>query len=178
MQYIIQNDKLRIEYQPESLALCAHVAGSDVTWSWADAGKIRMGDGAEIALGNAKCESRAYQNGIMDGVRATYTGLCDQKGREYPFTLETYVAIESSSGQLRVQAWVVGDGRGQIAALEYPPRMKFEANEGEGYTILPRMLYHSAAYAGHACARGASHQDRQRLYLRARWLYAAVRTGA
>ncbi|MBQ7378705.1 MAG: hypothetical protein IJW70_03380 [Clostridia bacterium] len=139
MQYLIQNNKLRLEYDPEELSLCVHVEGSDIMWSWADAGKIRLGDGTELLLKKAKCQSCAYQNGVMDGVRATYTGLCDAAGREYAFSVETYVALEKSSGQLRVQAWVVDDARGQIAALEYPPRMKFDAAEGDGYTVLPRM---------------------------------------
>lgn len=139
MCYVIENKGIRLEYCPEDVALTVTVKGSEIAWSWADAGKVRLGDGRELLLSGAKCESRAYQNGIMDGVRATYTGLCDAQGREAAFAIETFVGLEESSGQLRVQAWVVGDGHGEIAALEYPPRMKFEAGEGEGYTVLPRM---------------------------------------
>ena len=139
MQYLIQTDKVRLDYDPEAISLRVTVAGSDVVWHWADAGKVRLGNGAELRLTSAKCQSYTYANGCTNGVRATYTGFCDAAGKEYPYVLETYVGLEAASEQMRVQAWIQGDGRGEIAALEYPPRMRFEAGEGEGYTVLPRM---------------------------------------
>lgn len=139
MQFLIQNEKISLKYNPEEVSLQVSVAGSDVIWSWAEAGCVRLGNGLELPLVGAVCQSHAYKNGCMEGVRASYTGLCDAQGRKYGFAVETFVGWDASSEQLRVQAWLVGDGRGEVAALVYPPRMRFEAGEGEGYTVLPRM---------------------------------------
>jgi hypothetical protein len=139
MQYFIQNDRIGVEYHPEKLSLRVSVAGSDISWSWAQAGSVRLGNGIELSLADAKCKSEAYSNGIEQGVRAEYTGLCDAQGKEYLFSVQTFVCLENSSGQLRVRATVQGDARGEIAALCYPPRMSFKVAEGEGYTVLPRM---------------------------------------
>lgn len=139
MQYLIQNDQIRIEYDPCVLSLTVKVAGSDISWSWAQAGSVRLGNGIEVSLAAATCKSEAYTNGIEQGVRAEYTGICDPQGREYAFSVQTFVCLENSSGQMRVRATVIGDGHGEIAALNFPPRMKFEAGEGQGYTVLPRM---------------------------------------
>lgn len=139
MQYLIQTDKIRLDYDPEDISLRITVAGSDIGWCWANAGSVRLGNGIELPLASAACQSEAYQNGIEQGVRAIYTDLRDAAGNEYAFSVQTYVCLEHSSGQMRVRATVTGDGRGEIAALNFPPRMKFEAAEGEGYTVLPRM---------------------------------------
>ena len=139
MQYLIQSDLLCLHYDPEAVALRVDVQGSNVSWSWIDDACLRMGDGLELAFRTAKCQSKTRKLGNMDGVQATYTGFCDAAGNALPFTVDTFVGIDPASGQLRVQADVRGDAPGNIAALVYPPRMQFDAKEGEGYTVLPRM---------------------------------------
>ena len=139
MQYVLSTKTLGVEYTPENFSLKVKTQGSDIVWSWATSGKIRLEGGEELDLMNAACESYAYTNGTMDGVRAIYSGLVDAAGQKKNFTVETFLGVDEASGQLRTQVWTVGDGHGEIAAVLYPPRMKFEAKEGEGYTILPRM---------------------------------------
>ena len=139
MQYLLQNKIIKVEYDPEAITLSVATEGSDTIWSWASTGSVRLGNGTELDLVDAKCESFAYKNGTVDGVRASYSGFCGSDGQKRAFTVETFVGVDESSGELRAQAWLNGDGHGEIAALVYPPRMKFEAKEGEGYTILPRM---------------------------------------
>jgi hypothetical protein len=75
----------------------------------------------------------------MEGVRADYSGFCASNGQKLGITVGTYVAVDESSKELRVQVWTNGDGYGEVAELVYPPRMKMEAREGDGYTVLPRM---------------------------------------
>ena len=139
MQYPVESKRIKLLYDPEALALQVHVEGSEVVWQWADGGKLRLGDGNELLLCHAKCQSRACKRGRIEGVQATYTDLRDAQGNVYPFTVDTFVGIDRNTDHLRVQAAVTGDAPGNIAALEFPPRMKFEVEEGHGYTVLPRM---------------------------------------
>ncbi len=139
MQYLIETKHIKLVYDPEAISLTVHVAGSDIAWSWADGGKLRLGNGTELLLCAGTCKSRACKRGRIDGVQATYTDLRDAQGNAYPFAVDAFAGIDATTGQLRVQAVVTGDQPGNIAALVYPPRMRFEAGEGEGYTVLPRM---------------------------------------
>ena len=139
MKYAFQNKTIKVQYDPEAITLNVSTEDSNIVWSWASTGKVRLANGAELDFADVACESAAYTNGTMEGVRASYRGFCDADGNKREFTVETFVAVDDASGQLRVQAWVHGDGHGEVAALVYPPRMKFEAKEGEGYTVLPRM---------------------------------------
>ncbi|MBO7295632.1 MAG: hypothetical protein J6V39_00085, partial [Clostridia bacterium] len=139
MQYPVESKNIKLVYDPQAIALEVHVEGSDVVWSWAEGGKLRLGDGTVLPFFAGECQSRACKRGRIEGVQATYTSLRDEKGNAYPFTVDTFVGIDQNTDQLRVQATVTGDAPGNVAALEFPPRMKFEAAEGHGYTVLPRM---------------------------------------
>ena len=139
MKHLLKNKIIKVEYDPEVIALNVEVEGSDIAWSWVGTPSVRLSDGAELDFASAKCESYAYNNGTMRGVRAIYSEFCNSDGEKAGFSVETFVGVEESSGELRAQAWLKGDARGEVSALVYPPRMKFEAKEGEGYTVLPRM---------------------------------------
>lgn len=139
MKYQIVTRKLQLEYDPEILALTVRVLGSDEVWTWSDGGVLRLGNGAEVSLGAAQCQSRACKRGRLDGVQATYTGLRDAQGNAYPFTVDTFVGYDAASGHVRMQATVRKDQPGDVASLVWPPRMRFAVKEGEGYTVLPRM---------------------------------------
>lgn len=138
MAYTLQCGILTVNYDPERSKLDVHTEGTDVVWSFADAGSICICDGTRLDIKNAVCKSFEYESGAAKGVRAEYTGFSNGD-ISYAFTLDTYVSLEKSSGELRFGAWVTGDKKGEIARLEYPPRMKYEAKEGEGYSVLPRM---------------------------------------
>ncbi|MBQ8409012.1 MAG: hypothetical protein IJY39_09130 [Clostridia bacterium] len=139
MQYLFQTKNISVEYDPEAISLKVSVAGGKTDWSWASTGSIRLGNGTELNLAGAKCQSYAYNNGTMNGARALYSDFIDANGQKLSFTVETFVGVDETSDELRTKAWVVGDAKGEIAALVYPPRMKFDAAEGEGYTVLSRM---------------------------------------
>lgn len=139
MEYILTTPSLSVKYTPEEFRLYVRSSNSDIIWSWATSGKLRLGNGDEIDLSDADCTSSAYKNGTVDGVRAIYENVTDKSGQKRNFTVETFVGIDEASNDLRVQAQITGDGHGEIAALIFPPRMKFDAREGQGYTVLPRM---------------------------------------
>ena len=139
MQYLIESQKIRVEYEPEQGALTVRVAGSDTVWKWADSGKLRLGDGRELSLLSGECKSQACKRGRIAGVQAIFTSLHDAQGNAYPFCVDTFVGIDQNTDVLRVQAAVTCDQPGNIAALVFPPRMQFDADEGQGYTVLPRM---------------------------------------
>ena len=136
MQYLIESKNIRIEYAPERIALAVHVSGSEIVWQWADGGKLRLGDGTELLFSSGECQSCACKRGRVDGVKATYTNLRDAQGKMYPFTVETFVGVDQNTDLLRVQAAVTGDEPGNIAALVYPPRMQFDAPEGDRKSVV------------------------------------------
>ena len=139
MSYRIQSTHFEVVYTPEALALTVAVQGSDVVWSWANHPFLVLSNGKSLSFAEAACESREFATGVDRGVRATYTGFTDGEGNTYPYVVETSVSVNPNTGYLKAEARVEGDGMGEIAAMAYPPRMKFDAPEGHGYTVLPRM---------------------------------------
>ncbi len=139
MSYQLQTNRFALDYTPETSALTVTVAGSPVIWSWANDPFIVLSDGKSLSFSNAACESREFATGVDRGVRATYRGFTDGEGTVYPYVVETRISVNPDTGFLKAEARLEGDGTGDIAALAYPPRMKFDAPEGHGYTVLPRM---------------------------------------
>lgn len=139
MSYTLTADRLRVDYTPETSALTVSVDGAPHTWSWSCQPFLVLANGVAMPFLDAKCESYAHDTGVSKGVRAVYTEFRDTEGRVYPFTVRTTVSIDPDSGFLKAEALVEGDAPGEMAALAYPPRMGFNAPEGHGYTVLPRM---------------------------------------
>ena len=139
MSYRIQSTHFDLVYAPETSALTVTVQGSGVVWSWANQPFIVLSNGKSLSFSEAACVSREFVTGADRGVRATYTGFTDGEGNAYPYVVETCVSVNPNTGFLKAEARVEGDGMGEIAALAYPPRMKFDVPEGHGYTVLPRM---------------------------------------
>ena len=139
MQYLIKNDLLTLEYVPETTALSVKVSGTDIVWSWNSIPEIRLSDGGTLSFADAVCESQELKTDVKDGVRAVYRDFRGADGTIYPYIVETFVALDITSGDLLAEVRVNGDEPGAISGLVYPPRMKFDAAVGEGYTVLPRM---------------------------------------
>ena len=139
MSYQLQTNRFALDYTPETSALTVTVAGSPVVWSWANDPFIVLSNGKSLPFSNAACESHEFATGVDRGVRATYSGFTDGEGNTYPFVVTTTVSINPDTGFLKAEARVDGDGTGELSVLAYPPRMKFDAPEGHGYTVLPRM---------------------------------------
>ena len=139
MSELISAHGLTLDYAPETCSLTVTVAGSPVSWSWSSHPFLVPADGRSLDFVAAHCESRPFQSGVADGVRAVYSDFADSEGKRYPYTVETCVSVDRSTGAVKVEARVTGDGPGELAALAYPPRMEFHPPEGHGYTVLPRM---------------------------------------
>lgn len=139
MSYILKHKSLTVSYDPASSSLTASIEGASINWSWTSEPFLALPNGISLPFSNAKCESTAHDTGVSVGVRATYSEFYDQDGNTYPYTVKTEVSLSLTTGMLKAEACVIGDGKGEISALAYPPRMKFEAPAGHGYTVLPRM---------------------------------------
>ena len=139
MMYQLHSPQFDLVYTPETFSLTVTVQGSDTAWSWANLPFMALSNEKSLSFADANCESREYATGVERGVRATYSGFTDGEGNAYPFVVETTVSINPNTGFLKAEARVEGDGMGDISVLAYPPRMKFDAPEGHGYTVLPRM---------------------------------------
>lgn len=139
MNYELKNQSLTVTYDPEALTLTAAPVGCGEIWVWNAVPTLRLADGTVLSFADAVCESNPYKTGIADGVRAVYSGFRAADGTVYPFTVSTFVFLDIATGDLRTEATLSGDTRCQLSAMVYPPRMKYDAKEGEGYTVLPRM---------------------------------------
>ena len=138
MDYRLCTQQIDLTYSPEASALTVLVAGSDVTWSWTGDPFLVLAGGKTLTFSSAACESLTYNTGVSQGVRAVYSAFTDGEGNSYPYIVETCVSVDPDTGFLKAEARVDGDAPGEIAALAYPPRMKFDAPKGHGYTVLPR----------------------------------------
>lgn len=139
MDYRLCTQQIDLTYSPEASALTVLVAGSGVTWSWTGDPFLVLAGGKTLTFSSATCESLTYNTGVSQGVRAVYSAFTDGEGNSYPYIVETCVSVDPDTGFLKAEARVDGDAPGEIAALAYPPRMKFDAPKGHGYTVLPRM---------------------------------------
>ncbi|MBE7080823.1 MAG: hypothetical protein E7371_06265, partial [Clostridiales bacterium] len=75
MKYAFQNKTIKVQYDPEAITLNVSTEDSNIVWSWASTGKVRLANGAELDFADVDCESAAYTNGTMEGVRASYRGF-------------------------------------------------------------------------------------------------------
>ena len=139
MEYQIQNEKLSLTYTPETASLTVTVKERDISWSWTGEAAVSLTDQTWLRLDRAHCESHAYTTGVATGVRATFTGFCDAEGKAYSFALGTDLSLDLTTGDVRAESWLEGDALGEVAAVVFPPRMRFDAEPGHGYTVLPRM---------------------------------------
>ena len=139
MNYTLRHDLFSVSYTPETCGLTVTVKGSDTRWSWHTVPFLVRADQTSLALTDSDCESHTFDRGTSRGVRAIYKNLRDSEGNPTPISVQTEVSINLATGQLKAMACVLGDGKGELAALAYPPRMRFDAPEGHGYTVLPRM---------------------------------------
>lgn len=78
-------------------------------------------------------ETKTTKTGTYDGVRSYYI-LPDTK-----ISIMTHVYIDRTTLDLIFEFRVDGDELGEIENVSYPAPFNFDAKEGEGYTVLPRM---------------------------------------
>ena len=139
MNYRIEASHLTLDYTPETCALTVTVKGSDIQWSWHNVPFLVRADQTSLALTDGDCESHTFDRGTTRGVRAIHKNLRDSGGNPSPISVQTEVSLNVATGQVKATACVLDDGKGELIALAYPPRMKFDVPEGHGYTVLPRM---------------------------------------
>ena len=139
MNYRIEASHLTLDYTPETCSLTVTVKGSDIQWSWHNIPFLVRADQTSLALTDSDCESHTFDRGTTRGVRAIHRNLRDSGGNPSPISVQTEVSLNVATGQVKATACVLDDGKGELIALAYPPRMKFDVPEGHGYTVLPRM---------------------------------------
>ena len=137
MIYTLSDSHLTVSYDPEALSLTAAVGAYSV--SWANEPFLRLADGTILSFRSAHCESAAYKTGVADGVRAVFSDFRGEDGTVYPFSVHTFVYLDAISHDLHTEARIENAELNTVAALAFPARFGYDAKEGEGYTILPRM---------------------------------------
>ncbi|MBP3917885.1 MAG: hypothetical protein J6I50_01780 [Clostridia bacterium] len=140
MQYTLTYLDKQLCYDPETLSLSVSMKDDlpEQSWLWTGDASIILTDGTILSFSAAKCESKPYQTGVADGIRAVYSGFASDK-TTYPFTVESFVFFGVTDGSLRVEFRLEGDVPGEISEVQYPPRFAFQNRTGFGYTVLPRM---------------------------------------
>lgn len=131
MDYKITHSGLTLDVCPEK-SLCS-VTAHGVTWEWGTRPSLKLKDGAELYLHEAKCVSYPYATGIADGVRAEYSEFSGhEKLRVY-----TYTCVQPDTLSVIFEIRVEGDEPLQAKRLNYPGAFAFGSDDG--YTVLPRM---------------------------------------
>lgn len=138
MEYNIIASNVSLIYDPKPFSLKVKISDCPCDWTFASDPTIELKDGRVIHLNCAECESDIYDTGVSKGVRAVYTSIKYENGEPCPFTVETTVKIDVSTSDLVIEAMITGDD-GEISGFLYPTRIVFDAEEGHGYTVLPRM---------------------------------------
>ncbi len=138
MEYSFAYGSLSVTYQPKTLSLSIGAVGAQRIFSWTGDACILTSDGDVLSFAGAECSAAPYRTGVSEGVRATYTGF-SANGKDYPYTVETYVCIDYTDGSLKTEMRLSGDEKGEIREVQYPPRFAFNDTPGAGYTVLPRM---------------------------------------
>jgi len=136
MLYQLQNQALQLEYCPETFQLT--LKQTNTTWCWKEIPSIRLENGTTLSFANAKCVSEPRKTGVADGVHAVYSAFTDGT-TVYPYEVDTFLGLDVTTGNLRVEMSLRQDQPGEVHGVCYPPAFHFDAAEGEGYTILPRM---------------------------------------
>lgn len=108
------------------------VLSSGKTWTMTDKPYIRFVSGKEILFPAPKDVS-VTKTGTYDGVRSHY----DIQGTK--ISVMTHVYVDRTTEDIVFEVRVDCDKRGEIEVVSYPAPFDFDAKEGEGYTVLPRM---------------------------------------
>ena len=126
--YEIRGKKLCIRYEPENFGLVAATRNSE--WKFDRNPSLALETGGPLLFTEAECRHRAFCDSITDGVRAEYAF-------DGGIVAITFIGIEIETDRLRIEIYFENERDFQIRKLKYPTALKFEAEKGRGYTILP-----------------------------------------
>lgn len=130
MDYIISNDSITLNYNPEKLT-CKIDSGKNA-WEWCRKPSVVLHDESELFFSDAECSSEYCKTGVAEGVRATYSGFGNTD-----IAIHTFVWLNPSTGEINFEVRADKDKHLEIKRLQFPA--PFALGSDKGYTVLPRM---------------------------------------
>jgi hypothetical protein len=130
MDYIISNDSITLNYNPEKLT-CKIDSGKNA-WEWCRKPSVVLHDESELFFYDAECSSEYCKTGVAEGVRATYSGFGNTD-----IAIHTFVWLNPSTGEINFEVRSDKDKHLEIKRLQFPA--PFALGSDKGYTVLPRM---------------------------------------
>ncbi|MCI8600789.1 MAG: hypothetical protein HFE45_04255 [Oscillospiraceae bacterium] len=107
-------------------------------WQWAKdyTPVIRLKDGGEKKFSDAmEIRHSVWKTGVGDGIRSTFRAFPEGRG-EIPFTFETIVWVESSTGNVFFEWIPLCDEGLEIEAVCWPGPMEFDCADKGWYSVL------------------------------------------
>ena len=138
MVYNISRSDIKLAFCPAPFSLSVSAANGENIWNFASDPTVVLKNGSVVHFDDAECSSSVCNTGVSEGVRAVYSSFKNEDGSLCDFSIETTVRIDIAAKDLVIEALVVGDN-GSISSVFYPSRIVYDAEEGHGYTVLPRM---------------------------------------
>ena len=129
--YEIKNDQFLLKIDAENIEYSV-VLKSGKTWTITKKPNICFSSG--IIQEFPKPHKTIQTNtGTFDGVRSYYDLP------ESNISIMTHVYVDRTTNDIIFELRLDGDEKGEIETVSYPAPFNFDAEKGEGYTILPRM---------------------------------------
>ena len=130
-QYTIRHGQTILSADPAACVYSVTLGNGD-SWRMTKRPYILFADGQTVPFPQPVSEART-STGTYEGVRAVYEDF----GRG--ITVATHVRVDMTTGEIAFEITVEGDRPGEIELVSFPAPFDFDAQPGEGYTVLPRM---------------------------------------
>lgn len=131
----VKVNSVRIDFDEESLRFTLWKNGTRWEWDKAYVPRLEYAGGI-LEFGDAVSVSHErVKNGIGTGIRSRYQGFCVGEVK-IPYTFETYVWIESATGDIYFEWIPVCEEGLQVKHVYWPGEMAFEEKREDWYTLL------------------------------------------
>ena len=131
----IEVNNVKISFEEESLRFILYQEGT--AWEWMESYRPHFEyEGGNLEFKDAVSVSHErVDNGLGEGIRSRYQGFV-VGGTKVPYTFETYVWIERTTGHIYFEWISVCEEGLQVKRVYWPGAMAFEEKRKDWYTLL------------------------------------------
>ena len=131
----IEVNNVKISFEEESLRFILYQEGT--AWEWMESYRPHFEyEGGNLEFKDAVSVSHErVDNGLGEGIRSRYQGFV-VGGTKVPYTFETYVWIERTTGHIYFEWIPVCEEGLQVKRVYWPGAMAFEEKRKDWYTLL------------------------------------------
>ncbi len=131
----IEVNNVKISFEEESLRFILYQEGT--AWEWMESYRPHFEyEGGNLEFKDAVSVSHErVDNGLGEGIRSRYQGFV-VGGTKVPYTFETYVWIERTTGHIYFEWIPICEEGLQVKRVYWPGAMAFEEKRKDWYTLL------------------------------------------